>query len=383
MDPIVEQYEKYPYPTHNTEQIERFKNGLNVALDSCPSRLGRAVWGGLRTNLEILSAGCGTSQAYCLAVKNPESRITGIDVSKSSLEMSRVLLESEKITNAILINSAILDHSDKYDVISCTGVLHHTANPIENLSHLASLLSDEGYISLSVYGPSVRQELRDFKKTIRELGLAQNPESVSHLKEIIDKLPEHHPAKNQIKLYGDFSTKEGFIDFFLNAREVDYSIDQLFEMVDQAGLSIYQFTYPTLYYPNFYLKGELLQRIKEFDLITQFSLTETLSYPRTMHSVILKKKGKDSLIFDTDALISRHKRVILARGLSVMRDEEKAVIEINVANEKTDKVLYRGFKSVDWDNMKQGCEIKEVPLFKKNPAVLSSLVKLGICELIS
>ena len=52
-----------------------------------------------RDDVEILVAGCGTSQAARHAMREPGSRVTGIDVSESSLEHTRALKETYEIDN--------------------------------------------------------------------------------------------------------------------------------------------------------------------------------------------------------------------------------------------------------------------------------------------
>src|ERR1043166_7603768 len=47
----------------------------------------------LREDLEILVAGCGTSQAARYALREPNARVTGIDISETSLSHTRKLQE--------------------------------------------------------------------------------------------------------------------------------------------------------------------------------------------------------------------------------------------------------------------------------------------------
>ena len=51
--------------------------------------------------LNILVAGCGTSQAARHALRNPENRVTGIDVSSTSIEHTEGLKHKYQLDNHI------------------------------------------------------------------------------------------------------------------------------------------------------------------------------------------------------------------------------------------------------------------------------------------
>ena len=77
-------YELMPYPAPLTS-LDEYRD-----LYSNPERrraLFHLIWPTerLRENREILIAGCGTSQAAKYALREPNARVTAIDISETSL----------------------------------------------------------------------------------------------------------------------------------------------------------------------------------------------------------------------------------------------------------------------------------------------------------
>ena len=91
-------YERMPYPAPLTSLDE------HRDLYSNPDRrraMFHLLWPSepLRGNQEILVAGCGTSQAARYALREPDARITAIDVSETSLRYTRDLQRKYGLEN--------------------------------------------------------------------------------------------------------------------------------------------------------------------------------------------------------------------------------------------------------------------------------------------
>ena len=108
-----------------------------------------------RANLEILIAGCGTSQAARYALREPDARITAIDVSDTSLRhtaRSSAQVQSGKSRTASTLESSA---SARLAALStwwfAPGVLHHLPDPDEGLRALRDVLRPSGAMRLMVY----------------------------------------------------------------------------------------------------------------------------------------------------------------------------------------------------------------------------------------
>src|SRR5262245_18251381 len=85
-----------------------------------------------RENREILVAGCGPSPAATHAQREPYARVTAIDLSETSLRHSRGRQQKYGLRNLELHRLAIEQVGElgqRFDLIVCTGVLHHLPDP--------------------------------------------------------------------------------------------------------------------------------------------------------------------------------------------------------------------------------------------------------------
>jgi 2-polyprenyl-3-methyl-5-hydroxy-6-metoxy-1,4-benzoquinol methylase len=146
-------YESHPYPAP-LRDLERHRE-----LYRNPDR--RRAWSLLlwpaaqaRADREILVAGCGTSQAAIHALREPDARITAIDISETSLRHTRELQRKYGLRNLDLHRLAIEDVEElgrTFEQIVCTGVLHHLPDPDKGLRSLRDVLAPEGAMQLMVY----------------------------------------------------------------------------------------------------------------------------------------------------------------------------------------------------------------------------------------
>src|SRR5258705_2014612 len=124
-------YERMPYPAPFTsldEHRDLYKN---------PNRRRarfHLIWPTepLSETQEILVAGCGTSQAARYALREPDSRVTAIDISEMSLRYTRDLQQKYDLQNLDIHQVSIEDVGQlgrNFDQIVCTGVLHHLPDP--------------------------------------------------------------------------------------------------------------------------------------------------------------------------------------------------------------------------------------------------------------
>jgi SAM-dependent methyltransferase len=107
-----------------------------------------------RANREILVAGCGTSQAAIHALREPDARVTAIDISETSVRYTRDLQRKYRLRNLDLHRLAIEqieELAQTFDQIVRTGVLHHLPDPDVGLRSLRSVLAPSGAMHLMVY----------------------------------------------------------------------------------------------------------------------------------------------------------------------------------------------------------------------------------------
>ena len=141
-DAVRSFYDQHPYPPPITD-LDRYRR-----LWQDPNRRRaeyHLLWPArpYQKDLEILIAGCGTSQAAKHALRQPEARVTGIDLSATSIEHTAALKRQYNLTNLELYQlpvERVGELGQSFDKIVCTGVLHHLPDPDAGLHALRSVL---------------------------------------------------------------------------------------------------------------------------------------------------------------------------------------------------------------------------------------------------
>src|SRR5262249_17826942 len=141
-------------------------------------------------------AGCGTWQAAKYALCHPSAKVVGIDVSPTSLDETERLkgkygLSNLKIQNVAIEDVETLDH--RFDLIVCTGVLHHLTDPDKGLRALRSVLRPAGAIYLMVYAPYGRAGVYLLQEYCHRLGIGTSPNEIKELATVVKALPPSHP----------------------------------------------------------------------------------------------------------------------------------------------------------------------------------------------
>ncbi len=108
----------------------------------------------------ILDIGCGTGN-YTLLLQNkfPFASITAMDISRQMIEVARQKLQNGKIDFVIAdAETALLE--DSFELITSNACFQWLDNLEETLLKYKNLLTDDGTILFSIFGPSTYCELR-------------------------------------------------------------------------------------------------------------------------------------------------------------------------------------------------------------------------------
>ncbi len=137
-----------------------------------------------RENIEILVAGCGTSQAAKYALREPNSHVVGIDFSLSSIEHTRELKLKYNLKN-LEVHQIPLEQVSSlgltFDKIVCTGVLHHLVDPESGLRSLREVLKVDGALNLMVYAPYGRAGVYLMQEYCHRLGIGTTDREIRDL----------------------------------------------------------------------------------------------------------------------------------------------------------------------------------------------------------
>ncbi len=101
---------------------------------------------------KILEAGCGVgAQTISLAINNPNSEITSVDLSETSVESTRLAMQQSGIKNVNVQQGDIFNlpfPPQSFDHVFLCFVLEHLPHPIEALMKLKNVLKPGGTITV-------------------------------------------------------------------------------------------------------------------------------------------------------------------------------------------------------------------------------------------
>ena len=251
-DAITAFYNSHPYPPPVTN-LDRARDEWRD-----PSRLRaeyHVVWPDepYRADLDILIAGCGTWQAARYALTHPEARVVGIDVSTTSLEHTERLKHQYALTNLeirqlSIENVGAVDRS--FDLIVCTGVLHHLVDPDAGLLALRNALKPGGAMHLMVYGRYGRTGISILKEYCGAIGVGTSEQEISDLVATLVPVTSDHPAAAHLRDARDFQNTDALADALLNPRERSYSVPELFDFLERNCCSFGRWCRQAPYLPT-------------------------------------------------------------------------------------------------------------------------------------
>jgi SAM-dependent methyltransferase len=214
-------YERLPYPAPLTSLDEHRE--LYKSLDRRRATF-HLMWPAEqpRGSQEILIAGCGTSQAASYALREPDALITPNDISETSLRHTRDLQRKYNLENLRLHQltiEGVREMGRTFDLVVCTGVLHHLPDPDQGLCALRDVLRPSGAMRLMVYARYGRARIYMMQEYCRLLGITASAKDLRDLGATIEALPANHPLSGVLRRTTDFRRPEAMADALLHPQD--------------------------------------------------------------------------------------------------------------------------------------------------------------------
>lgn len=307
---VKEQYENYPYPPP-LESLEDVVSGRTFE-GGFPCRFFHFYWPFKKEThkLDILIAGCGASQAASYAITHPEANITAIDISQTSLDCTKALLDKYKLTNVALHKLEIENVANlnkQFDLIVSSGVLHHLPSPEEGLKALRDVLKKDGSMSIMLYGKYGRDAIYYVQDLMRKLGITTQgltDEKVALVKNIVANLPQTHPMHFRTfsklpltdpRRLRSAILEEGLVqhsdivDLFLHPQDKAYTIEDVYQLLEASGCVMQKLLRKAHYHPqcSSLAHEPVYQRIKELPEHEQFAIGELYNASLPKHEFIV------------------------------------------------------------------------------------------------
>jgi SAM-dependent methyltransferase len=296
-DPIAAFYDSHPYPPPVANLDRARDEWRDPARHRAEHHL---LWPGqsYREDPHILVAGCGSWQAAKYALCRPHARVVGIDVSPSSIASTKTLRRNYNLTNLELRQLPLEQAGElqcQFDLIVCTGVLHHLEDPDAGLRALRAALKPGGVVYLMLYAPYGRAGVYMIQEYCRRLGIGTSDGDIQDLIATLAALPQQHPLAAVLRGSRDARNADAMADALLNPRDRAYSVPQLLELIECNEMKFGRWYWQAPYLPQCgaIARTPHATRLCALSEREQYAAMELWRGTMTAHSVLVQRSDAD------------------------------------------------------------------------------------------
>jgi len=203
---------------------------------------------------QILVAGCGTGQhAIKVAHRYENGHVLAVDLSRRALAFAAMRAQDYSCANLSFAEADLLALADSalvlpeprgpYDLIECSGVLHHLEDPAAGLRALAGRLKPSGLMKLGLYSRRGRSAVAAAREALGSVPEVLDPAALRAARERLLALPPEHPAHGITEVL-DFYDLNGVRDLLFHVQERDYDLNEVAALLEDCGLAFLGFELP-------------------------------------------------------------------------------------------------------------------------------------------
>lgn len=199
-------------------------------------------------NPRILVAGCGTGQnAIATAQRFTGAAVLAVDLSRASLAYAQrktreLGLKNIEYRQADLLSLGALN--ERFDLVECSGVLHHLEDPFAGWRVLAGLRKPGGVMRIGLYSEAGRRAVVRARELIAAEGFAPDLEGIRACRAAIRARAEHDPLLATLARNEDFYSTSGCRDLMFHVHGHRFSLPQVESMIARLGLGFLGFEFP-------------------------------------------------------------------------------------------------------------------------------------------
>ena len=229
---VAEQYEGWPYPVWTRVMAEAVSFRDTI----------RSIDPGVNdpaSDPDILIAGCGTGhEAALIALQCPAAKIAAIDISAASLRYARARCTEMGLGN-IEFGQLDLHLASKlgrgFDIVVCSGVLHHLPSPERGWAALCDVLKPGGLMKVMLYSKTARENVRIARAAIADLsGTAVTDDLLRAVRRRLIDTSQYPKSR-------DFFTLPGVHDLLLHRHEDLFDVPRIERTLAALGLELMGF----------------------------------------------------------------------------------------------------------------------------------------------
>lgn len=292
---VKNQYELNPYPRwrYNSYVKENKLNFLSVINSEIfPNTIKPNSVQLTNKKINILIAGCGTGIQIIEASRYSNCEITAIDLSNSSISYAKRKVDEYGLKNINFIEMDLLELTSlnkRFDLIECSGVLHHMNEPSKGLSNLFDVLEPEGFLKLGLYSKYAREEILKARKLIEEKDIKPNIDGIRNFRN--DLLNGEIKEVNEITNWSDFYSTSMCRDLCFHAHENCYTLIEIKNMLKVSNLEFLGFTLSKEIRDKYQIDNKDKDSLKNLELWDKFEKLNPNSF-REMYQFWSRKSTK-------------------------------------------------------------------------------------------
>jgi SAM-dependent methyltransferase len=297
-DPVLAQYEQYPYPNRDPREERR---RLVTGSPSHLAEIRHYLYAGrldVRRGFRALVAGGGTGDAAIMLAQqladDGGGEVVYLDMSTAARRTAEERAAVRGLTNIRFVTGSLTELESlglgHFDYIDCCGVLHHLEDPPAGVRALAGALRPDvaeagGGLGVMVYGPYGRTGVYPMQRMLRQLaGDRPLAEQVRTARRLWDALPATNWLRRNPFVGDHKRTDAELVDLLLHARDRSYTIPEFAELLAAGGLVPTAFIEPARYAPETYLSDPKLTRpLAEAGAIARAAFAERLAGNQRKH----------------------------------------------------------------------------------------------------
>ena len=292
---VKKQYELNPYPRwrYNSYAKENKLNFLSVInSEISPNTIKPYSVQLTNKKINILIAGCGTGIQIIEASRYSNCEITAIDLSNSSISYAKRKVDEYGLKNVNFIEMDLLELTSlnkRFDLIECSGVLHHMNEPSKGLSNLFDVLEPEGFLKLGLYSKYAREEILKARKLIKEKDIKPNIDGIRNFRN--DLLNGEIKEVNEISNWSDFYSTSMCRDLCFHTHENCYTLIEIKNMLKVSNLEFLGFTLSKEIRDKYQIDNKDKDSLKNLELWDKFEKLNPNSF-REMYQFWSRKSTK-------------------------------------------------------------------------------------------